>query len=91
MDTNKIIAFPKQIGLTTFTPEMGDKKPLADIEATLSYTGSKWRLKTRLELKGRGIRLHETSEDGTNIYYATELAFNKLEQQFAISMECLLD
>ena len=88
---NNIIVFPKQIGVTTYTPEMGDKKPMADIEAKLSYGGSKWRLQTKLELKGRGIKLHEQSEDGTNIYYATELAFNKLEQQYSISLESLLD
>lgn len=87
---NNVIQFPKKIGVTTYTPEMKDAKPLADIEAKLSHTGSKWRLKTRLALKGRGIKLHE-SENGVNVYYATELAFEKIEQQYAISMECLLD
>lgn len=87
---NNVIQFPKKIGVTTYTPEMKDAKPLADIEAKMSHTGSKWRLKTRLALKGRGIKLHD-ADNGINVYYATELAFEKLEQQYAISMECLLD
>lgn len=87
---DNVIQFPKKIGVTTYTPEMKDAKPLADIEAKLSHTGNKWRLKTRLALKGRGIKLHD-SENGVNVYYATELAFEKLEQQYCISMECLLD
>lgn len=78
------------VGVTTYTPEMGDKKPVAEIEAKLSLTGSKWRLKTPLELKGRGITLHD-SDNGINIYYATERAFERLETQYSISLECLLD
>ena len=88
--SEKIIVFPKKIGVTAYTPEMGDKKPLADIEATISYSG-KWRIKTRLELKGRGIKFHDKTEDERNIYYLTDTAFKKLETQYAISMECLLD
>lgn len=90
MNKNKVIEFPKKIGVTAYTPEMGDKKPLADIEAKISY-GGKWRLKTRLELKGRGITLHEQQDNGLKIYYATDLAFKKIENQYSISMECLLD
>ena len=89
MSKNKVIEFPKKIGVTTFTPEMGEKKPIADIEAKLGY-GGKWRLKTRLELKGRGIKLHE-HDNGINTYYVTDLAFKKIENQYSISMECLLD
>ena len=85
-----VIKFPKQIGVTAYTPEMGDAKPLADIEAKLSRYEGKWWLKTKLELKGRGIKPNR-SEDGINYYYATDLAFKKLESQYAISFECLLD
>lgn len=79
----------KKVGTTLYYPEMGDKKPVCDIEVKLGY-GGKWRLKTALELSGRGIKLH-SSENGINIYYATDNAFYKLEKEFSMSHEVLLD
>lgn len=87
---NIVIEFPKKQGVTVYCPEMGQKKPLADIEAKISYAG-KWRIKSKLELKGRGIKFHDHDDNGLKIYYATERAFEKLENQYSISMESLLD
>lgn len=87
------------VGVNFYYPEMGDRKPIAEIEAKLSY-GGKWRLKTPLELKGRGIKHQETLDEsncnnpakfGWHIYHATELAFQKLTSEYAISSENLLD
>lgn len=86
-------------GVNAYYPEMGDKKPIAEIYARLTY-GGKYRLVTPLQLKGRGIKFHDTYNEnncnnpflyGWNIYYVTERAFNKLREQYAIAQEILLD
>lgn len=86
-------------GTKIYCPEMGEKKPIAEIYATLSRSG-KYRLSTPLELKGRGITYYETySEEnclnpfkyGWHVYYVTENAYRKLEKQYAIARESLLD
>lgn len=86
-------------GVKAFYPEMGDKKPIAEIFATLTRS-CKYRLSTPLQLKGRGIKYYETydknncsnpSKYGWHIYYATERAFSKLKEEYAIAQEVLLD
>lgn len=87
-------------GLTSYYPEMGEKKPEAQIEARLSHYGKHWYLSTRLTLKGRGIKFVRTNTAadmrpgsyrvGWNEYCVTELAFEKLCKEYAISTESLL-
>jgi hypothetical protein len=91
------------VGLKAYCPEMGEKKPIAQIEATMSYSGAgHWFLDTPLELKGQGIKfLKKYKEDdfikssyykvGWNSYKVTGKAFDKLKKIYAISKESLLD
>ncbi|MDO4439217.1 MAG: hypothetical protein Q4B86_07235 [Eubacteriales bacterium] len=79
-------------GTYTYTPEMGQKKPVGcQIEAGLCYYGKHYWVKTSLELKGRGITKNEPARDGRNNYTVTVKAFEKLEAQYAISIEGRLD
>jgi hypothetical protein len=88
------------VGTKIYRPEMGDQTPIAEIFSKFSSVMGKFRVMTPLELKGRGIKYHDTySKDnctksslfGWNIYYVTESAYKKLEQQYAIAQEVLLD
>ncbi|MED3792369.1 hypothetical protein P4571_07930 [Niallia alba] len=88
------------VGATIYRPEMGDRKPIAEIEAFFSSVMGKFRVKTHLELKGRGIKFYDTYNEnncnnpakyGWNIYYVTQAAYNKLEKEYAIAQEVLLD
>lgn len=91
---------PTQVGLLGYYPEMGEAKPIAQIEASISHYGG-WFLCTPLTLKGRGIKHLQTytaaqltekgqRKVGWNQYKVTDLAFEKLEKQYAISTEILL-
>ena len=77
-------------GTYLYTPEMGDTKPECQIEASLSYYGKHYFLKTREVLKGRGITLDKT-ENGINYYTATRRAYDLLEAKYSISYESNLD
>lgn len=72
-------------GTYIYHPEMGEKKPECQIEATLAWYGKHYFLKTDLELKGRGIRKLEDD------YIVTKKAFEKLESQYSISICSYLD
>lgn len=78
-------------GTYFYTPEMGETKPDCQIEAHLSYYGKHYFLKTRLNLKGRGITLSSTDSNGFNWYQATYRAYELLKQQYTISYESCLD
>lgn len=90
-------------GTYTYTPEMGQEKPSGcQMEARHSYYGKHMYIDTPMELKGRGIKLLRTYKatelttsgqykTGWNEYQVTNLAFEKLKGQYAISMECNLD
>jgi DNA (cytosine-5)-methyltransferase 1 len=89
-------------GLFTYHPEMGDAKPEAQIEASLSHYGRRYFLCTPLELKGRGIEKIGTLKSGDltptaqhkvgwHDYKVTEKAFEKICQQYSVSYEMLLD
>ena len=93
---------PEQPGTYTYTPEMGQKKPVCQMEASRSYYGKHMYIDTPLELKGRGITFLKKYESkeltaygqykvGWNHYQVTNRAFEKLKEQYTISMECLLD
>ena len=85
-----------------FYPEMQEKKPKADGQASLSHYGKHYFVDTFLELNGRGIEFlgRYASKDltqyaqhkiGMNKYKITLKAFNKLCQQYDFSSELLLD
>lgn len=78
-------------GTYLYTPEMGQTKPDCQIEASLSYYGKHYQLKTHLDLKGRGITLKETRDNGVKWYTVTRRAYDLLEQQYTISYESRLD
>lgn len=80
-------------GTYCYTPEMGQQKPNCQIEAGLSYYGGHYWIRTPLELKGRGITENEPSQQnkGCRNYTVTKRAFEKLKEQYTISMECCLD
>lgn len=88
-------------GLYVYCPELGESCPECQMEARFSYFGSHYYIKTPLELKGRGIVfLDATSRKNSdesdkemvvNRYRTTERAFEKLKEQYSISMKNLLD
>lgn len=93
---------PTEPGLYCYTPEMGEQKPECQIEAHRSYYGKHYHIDTPLELKGRGIkkdgviqannlRSNYQYKDGWFEYTVTERAFEKLQEQYTISQELLLD
>lgn len=88
-------------GVHGYHPEMGEKKPEAQIEASLSHYGGHYFLDTPLDLSGVGIKPmgEYKSSDltpqgqrkvGWKKYKVTEKAFEKLKDQYSISMEHLL-
>ena len=78
-------------GTYLYTPEMGQSKPDCEIEASLSYYGKHYHLRTRLDLKGRGITLTETRPDGIKWYTVTARAYKKIEAAHSVSYESALD
>ena len=93
---------PEKPGLYCYTPEMGEKKPECQIEAHRSFYGDHHYIDTKLSLKGRGIKHNRVLEEkhlsksaqykvGWNEYIVTERAFEKLQEQYTISQELLLD
>lgn len=93
---------PEQPGTYIYTPEMGQEKPVCQMEASRGYYGKHMYIDTPLELKGRGITFLKKYESkeltasgqykvGWNEYQVTNRAFEKLKEQYTISMECLLD
>ena len=96
----KIIYLEDRInGLHCYTPEMGQRKPDVKLEARLSHYGNYYIVDTPLELNGRGITKQEVcwvagckqQIENWLSYRATEKAFEKLQAQYPISMECVLD
>lgn len=98
----KPAANPEKPGLYCYTPEMGEQKPKCQIEAERSYYGRHYHISTPLELKGRGITFDRILESknlsksaqyrlGWREYTVTERAFEKLQEQYTISQELLLD
>lgn len=93
------LANPKQeaqevngAGTYCYTTEMGQKQPEeCEMQAGLCYYGGHYWIKTKLELKGRGITKNEPSQDGFNNYTVTKLAYSKLEKQYRIAYESNLD
>lgn len=82
---------PVSPGLHSYTPELGQKRPDAQIDASLGHYGGHYFLWTELELKGRGIT--DITEDHHNRkrYKVTRKAFEKLEESYSIAMASYLD
>ena len=89
-------------GTYCYTPEMGQQKPDCQMEASRAYYGKHFFIDTPLNLKGRGITFIKTyspkdftnpnnQKIGWNEYKVTNLAFEKLQEQYTISMKCCLD
>lgn len=84
----------EKAGTYFYTPEMGQKKPEGcQMEAGLCYYGGHYWIRTTLELKGRGITENEPVNNNKSIrnYTVTKRAFEKLKEQYTISMRCCLD
>lgn len=92
----------RKTGLHCYTPEMGDRKPNVKMEARRGHYGKHVYIDTTETLKGRGIEFLKTYSEndftkpnfykvGWNEYRVTDLAFEKLQTQYSISMKCLLD
>lgn len=86
-------------GTYCYTPEMGQQKPDCQMEAQHSYYGGHYYIDTPIELKGRGITPVEAhwidgckkQIENWKCYRVTKNAFEKLKEQYTISMECCLD
>ena len=93
------------MSLKTYHPEMGEAKPEAQIEASMSHYGKHYFLYTPLTLKpGRGIEhlgVYKASDlapvpaaqrkVGCNKYMVTCKAFDRICAEHAVSYEMLLD
>lgn len=84
-------------GFCGYHPEMGEAKPVAQMEARLSHYGRHWFIYTPLTLKGRGIvaqgvfiGVPGSRRNGWNQYKVTEKAFAALEAKYRIASEMLL-
>lgn len=100
--SNVVYLSDRQKGLHCYTPEMGERKPVVKMEVTRAHYGKHYFIDTTETLKGRGIEFIKTYKDGDfirpnyykvgwNEYMVTNNAFDKLKEQYSISMECLLD
>jgi hypothetical protein len=101
----KIINFPAnkiEKGTHIHYPEMGERKVACELEARLAYGGNHYFVISPEELKGRGITFVNTYQEsdfvkpnnprvGYHRYRVTMKAFEKLEANYSISMEALLD
>lgn len=85
-----------------YHPEMGEKRPECEIEASLCHGGRHWYLRTLLVLKGRGIKLEGQIKPGQMCgpraaelvgyyqYKVTMRAYDALEAKYEIAVEALL-
>jgi len=86
-------------GVTVYYPELGDRRPEVKMEASLGYYGTHYYVDTPLDLKGRGIVKLDASwvpgcqkdVEGWKSYRVTKKAFAKLQAQYPIAMEAVLD
>ena len=85
-----------------YYPEMGEAKPEAEIESSLSHYDRHYFLDTPLMLSGRGIRHLGTHQPhqltplgqrkaGWHKYQVTIAAYDKLCRQYRVAHEMLLD
>ena len=90
------------MALLTYYPEMGESKPEAQIEASMSYNGKHYFLYTPLTLSGRGVEhlgVYQSKDlvpqaqykVGWNKYQVTRKAFDRIKAEHAVSVQILLD
>lgn len=86
-----------EAGFAGFYPEMGEKPPVAHMEARLAHYGRHYFVYTPLELKGQGITSKGTftgvsgsRKNGWNVYMVTTRAMAKLETKYRVSHEMLM-
>lgn len=72
-------------------PEMTGEKTTGEITGYVTF-GGRFMLKTKLELKGRGITYYSDNDlpDGRKTYCVTGRAFDKLSTQYDVVLEALL-
>jgi hypothetical protein len=90
---SKVLEFPADRitkGVHSYTPEMGQRKPNCQMQLSIGHYGG-YFVRTKLELKGRGITLVDTSESGERKYKLSDNAFEKLKTQYSISSVSSLD
>lgn len=76
-------------GIHRYTHETGQRRPSCPLQLWIGHYGGHF-IDSRFELKGRGIKLMESDERGFT-YRVTDRALAKLEEQFPISYEMVLD
>jgi hypothetical protein len=90
----------KTVGTILNYSELEGTNPTGQIEARYSGISGKYYVKTKLELKGRGITFsmkydqsncNNPNKYGYNIYFVTKAAYARLEKQYLIVQELLLD
>lgn len=86
-------------GVLCYYPELGERKPDVKMEASLGWYGKHYYINTPIELKGRGIveesacwtKGSQKDIEDWKSYRVTKKAFEKLKEQYPISMERYLD
>ena len=89
-------------GVKAYTPEMGDRKPVTRMEASLGHYGKHYYIDTPEELCGRGIEYRKTytanelsntgqHKVGWHSYRVTSRAFEKLKSAYPIGYAMHLD
>jgi hypothetical protein len=88
------------MAFSSYYPEMGEKKPAGQIEASLSHDGKHYFVYTPLTLSGRGVDFlgTETAETlipgsyrvGWHRYKVTLRAFDVICKQYSVTSEALL-
>lgn len=92
----------EKLGTYAYTPEMGQRRPDCQMEVSRSHYGKHVYIDTPLEIKGRGITLLKKYAEkdfvksnhykvGWYSYQVTSNAYDKLKEQYTISMHCCLD
>ena len=77
--------------MKTYYPEMNEAKPKGQIDASLSYNGKHWYLKTKLTLEGRGVSFVDLQSNGKKRYRVTEKALEIIDTQYTVVSTILLD
>lgn len=90
----------KKPGTYLYTPEIGQQQPEGcQMEARRAYYGKHFFIDSPIDIKGRGITAVEAhwiagckkQIENWKCYRVTNAAFEKLQQQYSISIECCLD
>lgn len=83
-------------GSSHYYPELGESKPIAQMYARFSYDAKYVYITTKINLKeSRSIKIYDEQcagmARGFKKYRLTINAFDKIENQYSVSWETLLD